>query len=677
MNADEDHLGAPGATDSALGDHGLFERVPAWLRVEQDRPTWTERFDWWLRGVVREPLASYSSLIEDPDPEVTKTGVCCSGGGIRSAAFNLGALQELQDAKRLQNAKYLAAVSGGSYIAAAFAMIAKTWAPGADESDDSDPALVTDGALPFYRGSPEEQFLRNHSSYMAPAGIGKVRLLQRLALGLLVNLLLLTAVVSVAAWLLSLYYRGVHPELFRDFVKPDRHGWALWGAGTIAAIGVLCGLVSLALAAQWDRGRQRLEAVSLWLLVLAAVVLVVEVGLPELIAAYRDDVVKSPSTATGGGVAAGLSGGFGGLLAAVLAALRSKVSVAEVRADVARLRKLSLRARALFIQLAAWVLGPALLVSAFVGALLIIADDSLGWWVGFFVLVPLGCFWLVADVTVWSLHPFYKRRLCTAFGLKRISRGDGDEYGKAVERDFRKLVSLSESGVKPGAGQPLKAWPTLIICAAANVSDSGATAPGRGVTSFTFSPAALGGPLVGGIPTEAYEERIPKSRRRDFTLAAAVAMSGAAVSPSMGKETRPALRLLLGLANVRLGVWVPNPRRMKHWARRRESPATASQARSGDQAEGVRYDLSTEGLDETRINNRPRKYLIPRPGPWYLLKEMLGHNSVNDKYLYVTDGGHYENLGLVELLRRGCTEIFCFDPIPAERRERSSIHARW
>jgi hypothetical protein len=40
---------------------------------------------------------------------------------------------------------------------------------------------------------------------------------------------------------------------------------------------------------------------------------------------------------------------------------------------------------------------------------------------------------------------------------------------------------------------------------------------------------------------------------------------------------------------------------------------------------------------------------------------MLGQNSVNDAYLYVTDGGHYENLGLVELLRRGCTEIFCFD----------------
>ena len=52
---------------------------------------------------------------------------------------------------------------------------------------------------------------------------------------------------------------------------------------------------------------------------------------------------------------------------------------------------------------------------------------------------------------------------------------------------------------------------------------------------------------------------------------------------------------------------------------------------------------------------------MPRPTPRYLLKELLGWNSINDKFLYVTDGGHYENLGLVELLRRGCTEIYCLD----------------
>jgi hypothetical protein len=40
---------------------------------------------------------------------------------------------------------------------------------------------------------------------------------------------------------------------------------------------------------------------------------------------------------------------------------------------------------------------------------------------------------------------------------------------------------------------------------------------------------------------------------------------------------------------------------------------------------------------------------------------MLGVNKSDDRFLYVTDGGHWENLGLVELLRRGCTQIYCFD----------------
>ena len=50
-----------------------------------------------------------------------------------------------------------------------------------------------------------------------------------------------------------------------------------------------------------------------------------------------------------------------------------------------------------------------------------------------------------------------------------------------------------------------------------------------------------------------------------------------------------------------------------------------------------------------------------RPRPQYLWKELFGRNRLDDKFLYVTDGGHYENLGLVELLRRGCRTIYCFD----------------
>ena len=104
------------------------------------------------------------------------------------------------------------------------------------------------------------------------------------------------------------------------------------------------------------------------------------------------------------------------------------------------------------------------------------------------------------------------------------------------------------------------------MCAAANVSDPGATPPGRGVTSFTFSETAIGGPLVGGERTSEYETALGENRRRDITLTAAVAMSGAALSPVMGKETRRPLTFLMALANVRLGVWIPNPRYVDKWS---------------------------------------------------------------------------------------------------------------
>jgi hypothetical protein len=86
----------------------------------------------------------------------------------------------------------------------------------------------------------------------------------------------------------------------------------------------------------------------------------------------------------------------------------------------------------------------------------------------------------------------------------------------------------------------------------------------------------------------------------------------------MGKKTIRAVRFLMALMNVRLGVWLENP-----------DPRVAAPS--------------------------------ARPRPSLLLKEMVGIARLSDPYIYVTDGGHFDNLGLVELLRRGCTTVFCLD----------------
>ena len=402
----------------------------------------------------------------------------------------------------------------------------------------------------------------------------------------------------------------------------------------------------------------------------------VTIVLPELVEFLRnrygsggtETTVSTEEAQGGAGAVAG--GGFGALLIAVLLELRSKLTIDAAKKATAWYQKLGKSLQRAVTNIAAWVIGPLLLGSMLVLALLaMVSAEHITLWPIVVVAGVFAVFLLFSDVTAWSLHPFYRRRLCTAFALKRVRR-EGPEpgdFGIALERDYRKLVPLSESGVEPGSGA-LKTWPTLVVCAAANVSDPGATPPGRSVTSFTFSPVAMGGPLVGGVRTEAFEHFIAPSRRRDFTLAAAVAMSGAAISPSMGKETRGSIRFLLGLANVRLGVWVPNPRCAERWLEPTAGSRPRLRSRLDQMHDHKRGRVAAIDGAVGTTDDRFRKWATaPRAGPWYLIKEMLGFNSVNDPYLYVTDGGHYENLGLVELLRRGCTEVFCFDASGGKR----------
>jgi rhodanese-related sulfurtransferase len=604
-------------------------------------------------GERPQPIPSHRGPVEQPQPN--KTGICCSGGGIRSAAFNLGALQALQESKQreLQRAHYLAAVSGGSYICAAYSMVGKTWgAPGAERPtnnprhpyngyDDSNPDLFEERATAFARNSPEEQYLRNRSSYMAPDGAAKIYLGLRVTLGLLFNVLFVGVPIAVGAILLGLLLYGPSLEglLPKCSTKCGFHPTlALWLVpASLAALGAFVALVRIARRPPHDRARAVAEVWSTRLLVTGGAVALVTLVLPAIVGLLDHGLDGNKDAATPAGAAASVAG-FAGMIAGLLAFARETVSspakaAKEVGAARSWLMKLSKPIRTLLINLAAWVAGPLLLFALAVLMVSVTLDNYRGHQTVLWLAAAGGTLvflltYIAADPTSLSLHPFYKRRLCTAFALKRVapkevgaeraSAGIKQERreGVAVEREFDRLVPISKTA--------LDKWPSLIVCAAANISDPGATPPGRSVTSFTFSANTIGGPLVGAMKTKKYERSLKKKRRRDLSLPAAVAMSGAAVSPSMGKESKPAFRFLLALANIRLGVWVPNPR----WV-----------ARAAE--------------DDKRFMRRPRLS--------YLVRELLGRNRVDGKYLYVTDGGHYENLGLVELLRRGCTRVFCFD----------------
>jgi hypothetical protein len=120
-------------------------------------------------------------------------------------------------------------------------------------------------------------------------------------------------------------------------------------------------------------------------------------------------------------------------------------------------------------------------------------------------------------------------------------------------------------------------------------------------------------------------------------MTTAVAASGAAISPNWGYHTSPAMAFLLTMFNVRLGWWIRNPRHREF----------AYSQFLRDHRGIARY------IDENPAS--------PRFPICYLVAELLGLVNDESSYVYLTDGGHFENMGLYELVRRRCMKILISD----------------
>lgn len=223
---------------------------------------------------------------------------------------------------------------------------------------------------------------------------------------------------------------------------------------------------------------------------------------------------------------------------------------------------------------------------------------ALGLSAGFFV-----------DINRFSLHGAYRDRLIRAYlgasrepGTRRPNPftgfDDQDNLELAALRGNRPLHVLN-SALNLVHGREL-AWQD------------------RKAESFTFSTLHCG--YRGGYRSARDYGRTMAGRR--ISLGTAVAVSGAAASPNMGSHSSPVVTFLLALFNVRLGWWLGNP-----------GPAG-----------NATYD--TQG---------------PREAPFALAAETFGLTSNERSYVYLSDGGHFENLGLYEMVLRRCRYIVACD----------------
>ncbi len=215
---------------------------------------------------------------------------------------------------------------------------------------------------------------------------------------------------------------------------------------------------------------------------------------------------------------------------------------------------------------------------------------------------------LFVNVNHFSMHALYRNRLIRAFlGSARAPQRRPDPFTGFDPGDNRKLKD-----VVPHSGTDKLFH---VINAALNVVASNNPAwQERKAESFVFTRLFCGNPFVRYQPTAAYGNRTD-----GVSLGTAMAISGAAVSPNQGYNSAPLIAFLLMLFNVRLGWWLGNPRRKFF---RREGPVWG---------------------------------ITPA------LKELAGATTDDGNWIYLSDGGHFENLGLYEMIRRRCRFIVVSD----------------
>jgi len=142
-------------------------------------------------------------------------------------------------------------------------------------------------------------------------------------------------------------------------------------------------------------------------------------------------------------------------------------------------------------------------------------------------------------------------------------------------------------------------------------------------------------------------------RENGVSLGTAIAVSGAAVSPNMGYHTFPPLAFLMTVFNVRLGEWLANPRFTND--KFLEPVSKALQ----------RLEKRKSGTAQQRLERERKVVASPEGGPrsslLYLLFELFGTTTDVSKYVYLSDGAHFENLALYELVRRECDFIIASD----------------
>ena len=443
--------------------------------------------------------------------------------------------------------------------------------------------------------------------------------------------LLLSSVLAGSAGgvlLLGLHY-VLHLRVFTENLSGS--GWLLPGVGTVAVLFVLALTVVIHIGLM---GRKFSEPVREWLGRGAAWIFIYSAGWSALFGiAFAAPAVLFGAVGwvSGAGGVAWLASSVGGVLfsksvyTGTPAATSLREMVAQASPYIFMIGLLGLVASALFLFVVSGIngLSPSAIVALCHGsiptcfgevsnALRFVNGAALAGLgvVSLVVLLLMG--WRI-DINIFSFHGYYRNRISRSYlGASHLDRRPQPFTGFDEDDDLMMHVLVGEAG---NAQRPFH-----IVNTALNLTRTNKLAwQERKAASFAITPMHCGYDIGGQGEDQTY---LPTRlhRGKGLHIATAVATSGAAASPNMGYHSSLPVAFLMTLFNVRLGWWMPNTRYPAAW-----------------------------------------KSAEPKFSVWYILQELFGSVGESSQYVYLSDGGHFDNMGLYELIRRRCKYIVVCD----------------
>ncbi len=559
------------------------------------------------RGAVGDKASSYTPEYGDVIAAERKRiqrdpvlGLAISGGGIRSASFGLGVMQGLVGAGLLKQTDYLSTVSGGGYIGSSLTWFLKDGFP------DGAEAGTEEKDFPFGKarvGSRTEQtrnrildYIRQHGNYLAPGfGLSMMSLVGVALRSVFASLFVYLCIATLALVILRETVAWIHSRVNGVFEigsrVPSTLGLLIWVGGAVVVLLALAALgfsLGTRLVGGWGKWRYR------WLIWGQRITGWLWTSVIVLLV-----VGSLPFARAGlGGI---LEQGLAGAGATVLGAIAGLLQFRRAHQPESPEGKLSALQR--FGANLRIVLGSAALIYGLLLTAHAFSDQFRHpvWFIGLAALTAvLG---IVVNLNYVGLHRMYRDRLMETFLPNPESVVDG-RWGAATRADGALLEDMCAEE-KP---RPYHLINTNVIL----VDSQEAKYRGRGGDNFILSPLYCGCDATGWRSTETY---MKYWRSRGMTLATAMAVSGAAVNPHTGVHGKGPTRsrvvsALMSLLNLRLGYWTINPSKKPY-------PFTPN-------------------------------FFVPG-----LTRGVFGYGFREaSRSIELSDGGHFDNLGLYELIRR-------------------------